>query len=343
MTGSNLKSCTAAVVLAAAFLIGALPARAGVGELDKLLKKGKKPAEKKDVAKKADEAKPEAGGSRMVFSKSPINVARPANLTTSFKAGDHIYALITLKDAFKAVCNEGGEGKKIVQVKCAVDGKHDHKGGFNVTLKGKALDSKHLVMDIAPVPAKMTAYKDANVVYQKKLEKLGKKGGAMQLTKLLSGLSAGKHTIKLTLYRYKNLAAGRFTIEGADYKKYAELFKKLEAVDTEAVTMPKPKMLNRKLMEEMIAVLKASDVKEARDGRILRVVIIDRGWHLERHKISGRVLLRYIRTDVAVEAKSGTCWLWRFIFKQDFMGGKFQKTKLHGIGKRKKILAKNIK
>ncbi|UCD84030.1 MAG: hypothetical protein JSU92_12195 [Deltaproteobacteria bacterium] len=189
----------------------------------------------------------------------------------------------------------------------------------------------------------MTAYKDKNIEYEKKWDRYGKRGGPMQLTKFLSGLGKGKTIIKQVLYRYKELASGEFTIEGDDFSKpYGELFKALENVDTAGVTMPKAKMSNAKLEAEMAKALKNSTVPEAKEGQILKVVIIDPDWHLERHRISGRVLFRYIRTDCALKEKDGPCWRWRFIFKQEFIGGKFQPVKLHGIGERKKIPLKNV-
>ena len=43
---------------------------------------------------------------------------------------------------------------------------------------------------------------------------------------------------------------------------------------------------------------------------------------------------------MAVKQKDGTRWLWRCVFKQDFVGGKFQKTKLHSVSKKENISGK---
>lgn len=341
-----MNRCKAGLYAVVALLSAAVvtsPLQAGLGDLDKLLKKGKDITKKKDLKKATDEGAGKAGGKGMSFSKAPIDPAKPENLTTSFKAGEHIYGLITLKESFRAACGGGGESKKIIEVKCFLDGKYHTAGHFNITLRGKALEAKQLVLDVAPDPAKMTAYKDPNVAYQKQFESYGKVGGPMQLTKMLSKLSSGKHTIKLTLYKYKDLAVGEFSMDGDDYKKYDKLYKKLAEGDTGRMTMPKAKMTDPKLEKEMIAALKASQVKEAKEGKILKVVIIDSDWFLERHKISGRILFRYIRAIVGLKDKDGACWKWKFVFRQDFIGNKFQKTKLHGIHEKEKILEKNIK
>jgi len=340
-------------VLSAAIVLGAgLPAHAQLGGLKDILKKGKKLADKtkKDDEKKdekADEATqdaPKAGkpaGGGVVFSKAPVNLEKPADLTNTFKAGDRIYAGFFLADTFAALAEQEEPSKLIIEVKCWLDGKYHGRGSFNITLRKDAVNKKALAMGVAPDPGKMNDYDDPNVAYRKQFDALGKRGGPMQLTMMLSKLMPGKHTVKLQMYRYKVYAEGEFTVEG-DFAPYKELFKQLDEANTQTVKLPEAKKKDPKLEAEMVAALKASQVKEAKEGEVLKVIIIDPDWHLERHKISGRVLFRYIRTEVALQEKDGPCWLWRFVFKQDFIGEKFQKTKLHGIGERKKIPRKNV-
>ena len=346
MKTSRMLACCCALLTAAVLLSAVDSARGGFGDLKDILKKGKDAMEKpkKDAEKKTPDAGGKAaGGKNMVFSKTPIKDGKAENPTTSFKAGDRIYGLITLPDSIKAVTEAQGNDM-FVEIKCHKEGKYDNTGSFNIKLVAEAMDAKQLVLDIAPDADKMTAYKDKNIRYQKKFERDGKRGGPMQLTKYLSNLKGGKHTIKLVLYRYKDVAVGTFTIEGDDFAKpYGELFKQLEGADTAGVKMPEAKMTDAKLEADMVKALKNSQVKEAREGEILKVVIIDPDWFIERHKISGRVLFRYIRAYCAVQEKDGPCWMWKFVFKQDFIGDKFQPVKLHGIHERKKIPRANVK
>jgi len=169
----------------------------------------------------------------------------------------------------------------------------------------------------------------------------------MQLTKFISTLPPGKHTLKFLFYRYADLAEGEFEIDG-DFKSYADLFNALEAETTKSVTMPKPKKSDKKLEAEMAKVLKNSQVDWARKGKILRVVIINPDWFIVRHKISGKVLHRYIQTDVIIKDPAGDCWIMRKTsFRQNYIGGKFQPLKLHGVmtgsGSKTKIPCDKVK
>jgi len=268
---------------------------------------------------------------KIVFSTSPIDPKKPANLTTAFKAGDKIYAAAFIKEPIDVLAKGSGP-KPEFEIKPEVDGKGAYsQAGFSFVVKKDAKKANCILLDIAPAPAKMVAYKDPNVIYQKKFDKYGKKGGAMQLTKYLSNLPAGKHKIKLVLYRYGDLAVGEFEIDG-DYKPYAALFTALEGELTKAVTLPKPKKSDKALEAAMAKVLKSSQVDWAREGKILRVVIINPEWFLVRHKISGVILHRYIQTDVIIKDKAGDCWIMRKTsFRQNYIGGKFQPLKLDGV------------
>lgn len=290
------------------------------------------------------QAKPAARS--IIFSKSPIDVDKPSNLTNSFQAGDRIYGAIYLADTFRAV-TETKRGKISLQIRCYTDGKYTSRGTIRVILREAACDSKTFLIELAPAPEDLSSYQDPNVTYEKLHEVLGKRGGPMQFTKFLSALPAGKHTIILIMKRYKELAGGKFTIEGKDFKTpYTKLFAELENAAAKGVTMPTPKMSDAKLEAEMAAALKASKVKEARDGQILRVVIVDPKWQIETKRTDKGTLViafRYLRADVAVKEKDGPCWRWRFVFRQDYVGGKFQKTQLHGIFARQKISLANVK
>jgi len=314
-------------VLSLAVLIGLVPAVHAEEE-----KAGSKP-----------KAKPAA--KTIVFSKSPIDVDKPGKLTSSFRAGDRIYGAIYVADTFRAV-TDTKRGKISLQIRCHTDGKSTSKGTIRVFLREAACDSKTLAIELAPAPEDLKSYGDPNVTFEKLHEVLGKRGGPMQFTKFLSALPAGEHKIKLVMKKYSILAEGEFTIEGKDFKTpYTKLFADLESAAAKGVTMPAPKMSDAKLEAEMAAALKASKVKEAREGEILRVVIVDAKWQIETKRTDEGTLaiaFRYLRADVALKEKGGLCWRWRFVFRQDFVGDKFQKTQLHGIFARQKIPLANI-
>lgn len=320
----------------------------GLGKYKSAAKKSKKLLEEKnkekaetidkDLAKDTSATKaPAPVAGNIVFSKKPIDLKKPANLTASFKAGDNIYSVVYLKETMKKMAQ--GSSSLSFEIKCHLDGKY--KCSFGVKVKGKALDSKILVLDIAPDPKKITAYDNPEIKYAKVFDKYGKRGGPMQMTKLLSTLSAGKHTIKLVFYRYGDKAAGEFTIEG-DFNAYEKLYKELDELNTKGVAMPKAKRTDKEMQAGMLATLKASGNKTWA-GKILRIVIIDKDWFLRRHKISGAILNRYIRACVAVKDPAGQCWMYKLVtFKEDYISDKFQKMKYAGCGDRVKIPEANV-
>ncbi|MFW6129369.1 MAG: hypothetical protein ACOC6P_03900 [Candidatus Aminicenantaceae bacterium] len=66
-------------------------------------------------------------------------------------------------------------------------------------------------------------------------------------------------------------------------------------------------------------------------------------WIIRRNKVTGVILHRYIRTDIAVKNSDGSCTLWKLVtFQQDYAGNKFQKTKFDGIGDPVKIPCENV-
>ncbi|MBN1272989.1 MAG: hypothetical protein JXB26_12035 [Candidatus Aminicenantes bacterium] len=109
--------------------------------------------------------------------------------------------------------------------------------------------------------------------------------------------------------------------------------------------MAKSARSDKKLEGEMIEAFKASQTyKDRVKGKVLRVVIIDPDWMVRRHQISGEILHRYIRAEIAVQNADGTCTLWKLVtFLQDYVGGKFQSTKFDGIGDPLKIPCDNVK
>lgn len=343
-------------LLAVGMLLGfSSRAEAGWGDIGKAAKLGKKLVDE-DKKKKEKEQSGESESStetkgaapagkaepgNIVFSRTPIPPDKPEKLTNSFQAGDAVYAVVYPKKSFEEM---SGGRSMYLEFKCFLDGKYNSAGSYSVKLKKGALKRKNLVLDLSPKAEKMTAYTDKDVEYKSEFEKYGKRAGPMKFTKFLSTLKPGKHTIKLTAYRYGDMAVGTFTISGDDYKKpYEKRFQELDDASTAGKSMPEAKMDDPKLETAMYKALKNSQVKEARDGEVLQIVIMDPDWHIERHKISGAVLGRHIRAMTAIQETNGPCWMWRFTFRQDFIGNEFQPVKVDGVYEREKIKKSNVK
>ena len=277
----------------------------------------------------------------IIFSKSPINAQAPANLTNTFKSGDYIYAQAYFTKSVKKTC-KGQMPRSATKagIEMLVYFNEQYKNSMNVTLKNDLLKAKKLAVDIAPQPAKMTAYTDPNLSW-KMYGNL--KQGPMLFSQMLADLDEGKTKVKIEIKAcYQVIASGEFTIEGNDFEFYERLIDGLQNVETQTVTMPKAKRNDPALEKEMTALLKASS-NAAWKGKILKVVIIDRDWFIVRHKLTGAILHRYIRAEVAVQKNDG-CWLYHLVtFKQNFVGNKYDKTYWDGAGDRVKIPCANIK
>jgi hypothetical protein len=266
---------------------------------------------------------------KVVFSKQPIDLANPKDLATSFKSGNFIYGAALMDDKwYKLFGLDSPRGEERLELKMTVDGTMDNAG---VMLRNEAMDRSALAIDIVPEPSRMTAYADPDIVY-KDSESQHTKGGPMQFTMLLSKLPGGKHEVQFAVCRYRNLAVGEFTIEGDSFQNYENLHTRLAAADTKNVFMPKPGMTDRKLEDAMRDLIKKSRFGVFQ-GDILRVVIQDNDWNIQRHDLTGAVLFRAIRAAVAVKGKEGRCRLITLVsFKQEFFENEFQKLRLDGWG-----------
>ncbi|OPX34837.1 hypothetical protein B1H10_02645, partial [candidate division KSB1 bacterium 4484_188] len=276
-----------------------------------------------------------------VFSKSPINEASPANLTNSFQSGDHIYGFAYFSKPIKKQC-KGRMRRDATKasVEMLVYLNDQYKNSMNPTLKNDLLNGKIFRIDIAPEPANMTAYTDPNLSWGMYGDT---KEGPLLFSQILSDLDEGKTKVKIEIKAcYAVIASGEFTIEGTDFDFYAQLMDGLKNAETKTVQMPKAKRNDPALEKEMKALLKASS-NDAWKGEIKKVVIIDRDWFIVRHKLTGAILHRYIRAEVAVKKTDG-CWLYHLVtFKQNYIGSKFDNTYWDGAGDRVKIPCENVK
>lgn len=277
----------------------------------------------------------------IVFSGSPIDAANPSNLTTSFKAGDYIYGVAYFTKSVKKQCKgriPRTATKEQIEILVYLNGRY--KNSMHATLKNELFKSKIFVLDIAPEPTKMTAYTNPNLSW--KMYGFTKEG-PMLFSQILADLDEGKTKVKIEFKAcYEVIATGEFTIEGNDFEFYEQLIEGIKNAETQTVTMPKAKRNDPALEKEMTALLKASS-NDAWNGEIRKVAIIDRDWFIVRHKLTGAILHRYIRAEVAVKKDDG-CWLYHLVtFKQNYVGNKFDKTFWDGAGDRVKIPCENVK
>lgn len=276
---------------------------------------------------------------KIVFSRSPIDAAKPGNLASVFKAGDHIYALVQVEKTWRDLLGKGNKSATEIQVPLdmLVDG-NDVDFQYITIKKAEAIDGKALVVDIAPDPAKMTAYKDPGFAWGE--GKGNRKIGPDTYTFNLSELKPGKHTIRFQVRSYGDIfSAGEFTIEGKDYKFYGELREKILKEAFAVAGMPKGQMTDKALEAEMRKILENRGWKNIR-----KLVIVDKDWWLDRVEGGDSpIKARHIAAAVAAKADDGTFYWCTVTFEQQkLVSGAFGPLELSHTGDKKAIKEENI-
>ena len=340
---SRARMCLQRLLVPAICLAGlACPAPAQVEGLDKAkgaIEKGKAKlgAKDKPAADKPGESAAAAG--KIVFSASPIDPAKPANLATSFKSGGHIYALVQVEKTWRALLGKGDKSVKAIEVPIdmLVEGKNVDFQYITIK-KPEAIDSKYLVLDVAPEPGKMTAYKDPGFSYAE--GKGNRKIGPDQYTYNLAELEPGKHTIRFQIRSYGDVfSAGEFTIEGDSYKFYGELREKLLAEAAQVATMPKAQKVDKELEATMRKLLDNAGWKSIR-----KLVIVDKDWWLDRSEGGDSpIVSRHIAAAAATKADDGSVyWCICTFHEQKRLDGSFGPLELTDQGQKKPVLEENI-
>jgi hypothetical protein len=279
------------------------------------------------------------GGSTTIFSRSPIDPAKSGEVVATFKAGDHIYGLIQVDKTWRELLGNGDESVKKIEVPIdmIVDGK---TVDFQyITIKNeKAIDSKVLVLDIAPDPAKMTAYKDEGFAYAE--GKGNRKIGPDQYTYNLSNLKPGKHTIKFQVRSYGDiLSAGQFSIQGDDYKPYATLRENILKEMLNVGGMPQSQKTDVQLQAQMMKLLRNAGWKNIR-----KLAITDKDWWIDRVEGGDSAVKgRHIGAAVAAKAEDGTYFWSNVTFEQQKqIDGSFGPLELSHTGAKRPIKEENI-
>ena len=207
----------------------------------------------------------------VLFSKSPINIEEPADLVTSFAAGDEIYALMQFSKPLSDIL--GRKDKLMLRLEVDGDAVFYQYLSFKNDV-GKA--RSHIVVDIAPDPEKMTAYRDP--AYSWGTGKQSKKLGPHGFSWSLGQLAAGKHTVKLCDFDFgRSRSLGEFTIEGDDYSSYTALSDRIEEAMNQVATLPPAKMTSDELEGKMRTLLESAGWKD-----ILKLNIVDKDWWIDR-------------------------------------------------------------
>ena len=287
---------------------------------------------KETAQRQADpQASPAAavGAGKIVFAKSPIDPAKPANLTTSFQAGDTIYGLIQAGKSWREIYEAKGKTELGLMIVMAIG---ENETMQYITLKKAAyIDRAQLLLDIAPAPEKMTAYKNPDIQFGE--GKGNRKIGPIAFTYELGQLPAGKHKIQFFIRNYGDkIAAGEIEIEGSDFKFYTELHEKVKAASQALETLPPAGMVNQGLEGQMRKLL-----QNAGWNNILRVVIVDKEWWLEGSTS------RYLNVAAAAKGADGKCYWCNLQFTQPkLITGAWGALELTKTGIKRHIAEENI-
>ncbi len=248
-------------------------------------------------AKNRAEAQADMGG--FVFAKEPIDPAGPGGQTTSFQAGDHIYALARLTKPLSEIY--GDKNKAAVRIDVKIDGKNIH-AQFVEIKNPQYLERKYLVFEIAP--KQITAYSDPDIVYGKTTATL--RQGPMEMLDKLGKLAPGKHTVDFVIAYYgKTYAQGGFDIQGSDFAAYQDMAEQASQAAADSVVLPPARMTNKGLEAQMRKL-----AEDAGWPEIYRLNIIDKDWWIDRVR-GGNSAVKSRHMAAAVMAKDGQGYYYK--------------------------------
>jgi hypothetical protein len=292
----------------------------------------------------------------IIFSSSQIDPSNPSGIKTEFNAGDKIYAVAYLPDILKNLYQNQSPTANL-QVEIFI---HEVKAPMyeyqqpmdmqltftNMWVNGTVKDSKYLVVDLVPDPAKTTAYGGKDIIYKS----FGKKfEGPVTFAEALATLPAGEHKLKVVVQcYYAPVASGVFTIKGEDYSAYTALAGQINEAAANAATadagFPKAVTSDPAREARMVAAFKNSNDWKTGfiDGTDVIKTAITYDWEIRRHEISGAILHRYCIAAMAVKTRSGGCAYYKVTFQEDYVGGKFQPLHYDGAGDKVNLLCDKL-
>ncbi|HOB52194.1 MAG TPA: hypothetical protein PK176_07360 [Acidobacteriota bacterium] len=274
-------------------------------------------------------------GAGVYFSKTPIDPNNPAGLSKSFQAGDPIYGLLVVDKSWRELY--GGKTEIPVMVVMAIDDQDMLEYQY-ITLKGPLVNNRFMVLDIAPEPARMTAYKDPNMVFGE--GKGNRKIGPIGFTFRLGELGTGTHTVQIYVRDFGTKhAEGSFAIQGSNYAYYAGLNQKYLNADAQAVTLPPAKMTDK----QMDATMRKLLLNAGWPG-VHRIHIVDKDWWYDRHSGGDSPIVgRHIAAAALYKDTDGKYYYRLCTFEQrKLITGGFGALELTDQGRKIPIPAENI-
>jgi hypothetical protein len=268
---------------------------------------------------------------QFLFSKDPIDPAKPGATTQTFEAGDHIYGLVLAKKPWSEIYRN--KKKAMIRIDVKIDGKKIH-AQFVELKKPEYVARKYLVFEIAP--EEMKAYSDPDIVYGKTTPTL--RQGPMEMLDRLSKLPAGKHKLDFVVAYYgKTWAKGGFEIEGSDFKVYQKMAKQAAGAAAKSVTLPKAKMTNKSMEAKMRELAKNAGWPD-----IYRLNIIDKDWWLDRTS-GGNSPIKSRHLAAAIMAKDGDGYYYKVCTFHQYrlISGGYGPLELSHTGKRVPVAEEN--
>jgi len=173
-----------------------------------------------------------------IFSSQPIDPKNPPTSVSTFQAPEPIYCLLRSDKPWKQLL---GPHTDYLITYFFLDG--EQKAYRTIALKRpELLERSDFLLDIAPDPSRMTAYRDRDIVYG---TKDGLRFGPELFTKYLGELGPGTHKVRVEVKAYGDVyAQGEFTLEGSDFSGYQALHQRIRGAAAGAQTMPRAGLSN---------------------------------------------------------------------------------------------------
>ncbi|HPJ78701.1 MAG TPA: hypothetical protein P5086_00360 [Prolixibacteraceae bacterium] len=282
----------------------------------------------------------------VVFSSSLIDPASPAGLTTTFHAGDYLYAVAYLPQTLKEIYVNASPNEKLLveifiyEIKPPLydyqQPREEQLTFANMYISGDLKQKNHVVMEMVPDPAVTQVYNTPGLTWNK----FGKKyEGPVGFAEALAKLGPGEHTLKVVVQCYYSPAAsGILKISGDDFAGYNRVAEQLNEAGAAAgmahAVFPAAVVSDAPREARMVSALKNSNDWKSGfiDGTEVLKTAITYDWEIRRHEISGAILHRYCIAAMALKTKNGGCAYYKVTFQEDYAGGKFLPLRYDGVG-----------
>lgn len=264
---------------------------------------------------------------KFVFSKAPIKEGESVEGERSFTLKDHIYGMANLKKTISELTDGGQPSQTEMHVTVFVDGQEQgFDDEYKFYMSPDAFSVKQLSFEILPDP-----------------NTASKTEGAIIYANIFSKASARKHKITfrfsaIYLSQRSDIAEGSFELDLSEGQEgLTNLVNSYKNRASKNVFMPKPAMNDSKLEKEMLAATTPMLKRMGWDGTAMKAVIIEDGWTIYRHPISGIITDRRINGAVSVKTSRGGCKLYEITFTQEYDGSKYGTTQTHSTDNGKDI------